>query len=70
MITDGEKQWLSHMMRWGSDGYPVSKSGKGWIWREAFGVGGSPIIYKTKKAAMAACALCEDLLIAKKAGRL
>jgi hypothetical protein len=45
---------MVHVNMFGSDGYPVSKAGRGWVWREAFGVNGSPIVYKTKRAAVAA----------------
>lgn len=51
-LTD-EAALLYHVQRWGSAGYPVRKLGRGWIvdtWRS---VKGPPVVYKTKRAAVA-----------------
>jgi hypothetical protein len=69
-LSQSEMDWLQHMIRWGSDGYPIGKVGRVWIWREAFGVKGAPTTYKTKRAAIAACSAFEDILVEKSAGRL
>lgn len=70
-LNANERNWLNHMTRWGSDGYPVRKLRPGrWVWDEFFGIKGAPTVYKTKKAAMAAVEAYEDLLIDKHAGRI
>ena len=57
-LSIAEGDFLAHMSRWGSDGYPIAKTGSGrWIWREAFGVNGSPKVYRTKRDATAAVEL-------------
>lgn len=49
-ITDDERWLVNHVLRWGSDGYPVQKLGRGWTWvTEA--VKGPPTIFKTKREA-------------------
>lgn len=53
-ITESERALMGHISMWGSAGYPVSKLGRGWVWREAFGVSGSPKVYRTKREAVAA----------------
>lgn len=54
VLSDAEYDFMNHMSRWGSDGYPVMKLGRGWHWCEAFGIRGAPGIYKTKREAFAA----------------
>ena len=71
MRTPHEDAWMAHMIRWGSDGYPVRKLSTGkWIWEDMYGCKGSPVVYPTKKAAVAAIQAYEQILIDKKAGRL
>ena len=69
-LSENEERFLSHMGRWGSDGYPVMKTGRGWIWDEFCGIKGAPTTYSTKKAAIAAIEAYIDILIDRKAGRL
>lgn len=52
-LTDDEAALLYHVMRFGSDGYPVRKLGRGWIVDQWRSVKGPPITYKTKRAAVA-----------------
>lgn len=60
-INDSEAALLSHVTRWGADGYPIVKRGRSWWWDEAYGVKGSPTPYKTKAAAVAAFEVWHDL---------
>lgn len=69
-LTEGENEFLRHMTRWGSDGYPVRKVGRHWLWYEVFGVKGAPTCYATKKAACAAVEAYLGILRDKTAGRL
>lgn len=69
-LNQNESDWLAHMIRWGSDGYPVQKSGRKWAWTESFGIKGAPVLYTTKRAAVAAIETYQDMLIDKHAGRL
>jgi len=52
-LTDDEAALLYHVTRWGSDGYPVRKLGRGWIVDQWRSVKGPPVVYKTKRAAVA-----------------
>lgn len=69
-LTSGQNAWLDHMIRWGSDGYPVRRLGRSWTFEHAFGVGGSPVLYRTKREAVAACEAFEQLLLDYSAGRI
>ena len=69
-ISDNERQWLGHMTMWGSDGYPVRKVGRGWIFDDFFGVKGTPTVYRTKRQATAAVEAFEGILIDAIAGRI
>lgn len=69
-LTEGENELLAHTIRWGSDGYPISKVGRRWHWREAFGVKGAPVSYKTKREAFAAFEAWIAMMCDIKAGRL
>lgn len=69
-LTENENRWMMHMIRWGSDGWPILKVKGGWIFESAFGVGGSPIVYKTKRQAGKAVMAYEDMLSAYAAGRI
>lgn len=64
MITIEEQARLTHWTLWGSDGYPVCQLGRGWT------VELYPVVFKTKREAVAAWEAHIDLLIAKKGGRL
>lgn len=76
MITDNrpqaERDFQRHMSRWGSDGYPVRKVGRGsrWIWDDCWGVKGPPVVYRTKRAAFEAVEAYLGILCDKAAGRL
>lgn len=53
-LSEDERALVQHVRMWGSGGYPVAKLGRGWVWRDWRGVRGSPIVYKTKRDAVAA----------------
>jgi hypothetical protein len=59
-ITEEEEKTLTHWSRWGSDGYPVNKVGRGWH------VDHFPTVFKTKKAAVAQWETYIDMLIERK----
>ena len=65
-LSTNEALLLGHIQQWGSSGYPIRKtSGGGWFWDNAFGVSGSPIRYRTKRAAVAAFEVWCDLARAR-----
>lgn len=69
-LSEPEHCWLKHMQRWGSDGYPVAKRGRKWWVDQAFGAGGCPSPFKTKRDAIAFCDRYLQLLLDKLAGRM
>jgi hypothetical protein len=69
-LTEGENSILRHTSMWGSDGYPVAKIGSRWQWIEMFGVKGAPVVYRTKREAVAAFEAFLDILLDKAAGRI
>lgn len=68
--SQAERDFHQHMIRWGSDGYPVQKMGRRWLWVEFWGVKGAPTTYRTKREAVAAIERYLDVLCDKSAGRL
>jgi hypothetical protein len=70
MLSENERRFLNHNIRWGSDGYPITKVKGGWIWHESWGIKGTPVVYKTKKAAGEAIEKYVDILADKAAGRI
>jgi hypothetical protein len=69
-ITEDENDLVAHVMRWGSDGYPVHKLGRGWVWGPFRSVNGPPTMFKTKREATANFEMFLDVLRDAKAGRL
>lgn len=69
-LSEAEARFLAHMCRWGSNGYPIQKVKRGWIWGEFCGVKGPLTVFKTKREAFAAVEQYIYILIDKKAGRL
>ena len=70
-ISEKEKELLSHISRWGSDGYPIMKTKNGkWLWYEFFEVKGAPTVYKTKRAAVEAFEAFLGILRDALAGRI
>lgn len=50
-IRLGEERLMNHVTMFGSDGYPIGKLGRGWVWSWST-VTGPPVVFKTKKAAV------------------
>ncbi len=69
-ITEDERALLQHITRWGSDGYPIHKLSRGWTWGPWRSVKGPPVIYKTKKEAVASFEAYENILIDAIQGRI
>ena len=61
-LSDDERSLLNHIMMFGSDGYPVKKIGRGWSWSYR-GLAGPPMIFKTKREAVASFEAYENILI-------
>jgi hypothetical protein len=52
-ITDDERALLTHISRWGSDGYPIQKfKGGKWTWGPFRSVKGPPAVFKTRREAV------------------
>ena len=71
-ISDNERALMTHISRFGSDGYPVRKLGRSrcWVWGPAFGVKGPPTTFKTKREAVASFEAFIDILTDAIAGRI
>lgn len=54
-ITEDERALLVHINRFGSDGYPINKlaNGHGWTWGPFRSVQGPPVVFETKRQAVA-----------------
>lgn len=69
--TEAERHFHNHISMWGSAGYPVRKLRNGkWLFEKMYGAGGTPIVYATKREAVAAVEACIEILCDKAAGRL
>jgi len=52
-MTEDERALVTHVTRWGSDGYPVHKVGsRHWTW-DFRSIAGPPVLFKTKREAVA-----------------
>jgi hypothetical protein len=69
-LSEAEHRFLQHMTTFGSDGYPIRKYGRVWIWEDCFGVKGPNTVYKTKSKGHSAIDRYLEILCDKKAGRL
>lgn len=52
-LTDDEAALLYHVMRWGSTGYPIARLGRKWSIQSFRSWKGFPVLYKTKREAIA-----------------
>ena len=69
-LTEGEVRLMTHVSRWGSDGYPITKYRNGkWAWGTD-DVPGPPTVFKTKREAVASFEAFYGVLLDAKAGRL
>lgn len=62
-VTEDERSLVNHVCRWGSDGYPVRKLGRGWIWGDWKSIKGPPTIFKTRREATASFERFLDVLV-------
>lgn len=71
-LSEDERALLTHLSRFGSDGYPVVKliSRRGWVWEDWRSVRGAPTVYKTKREAVAAFERFYAVLRDAAAGRI
>ena len=68
-LSDDERSLLMHISRWGSDGYPVRRVGRKWAWdyRE---IKGPPVLFPTKREAVASFETFMGVLYDAAAGRI
>ena len=52
-LTENEQYVMTRWSMWGSDGYPIVKRGREWYVEGNRGLGSCPLMFKTKKAAVA-----------------
>jgi hypothetical protein len=72
-LTERESFILNHITRFGSEGYPVQKvSSRHWSWNYGNGedMHSCPVVFPTKKQAVASFEGHLEILRDKKAGRL
>lgn len=67
-LTPDEIDLMTHISRWGSDGYPVHKFGHKWDWQYRSLQSGR--LYSTKREAVLAFEAYYDILRDAKAGRI
>ena len=63
-LAPDEERLLTHISRFGSDGYPVEKIAGRWIWR--YCSLSAPVVYKTRRECTAAFEAFHGMLIAIK----
>ncbi len=63
-LSDDERALVTHVSRFGSDGYPVRKLTKSrcWVWGDFRSVKGPPTTFKTKREAVASFEAFLDVL--------
>ncbi len=52
-LTDDEAALLYHVQMFGANGYPVERLGRRWVFRDWRTVRGPPVMFRTKRAAVA-----------------
>jgi hypothetical protein len=68
-ISEDEKGLINHVMRWGSDGYPVKHLGRGWTWNFR-SIQGPPVVFRTKREAVTSFEAFHAVLLDAYAGRI
>jgi hypothetical protein len=68
-LTEDQAFVLTHVSHYGSDGYPVRKTGNHWAWGPIRGISGPPTTFRTKREATASFEAYLDVLRDKLAGR-
>jgi hypothetical protein len=51
-LSEDDRALVTHITMWGSDGYPIRKVGSRWDW--SYRSLSAPILYRTKRDAVAA----------------
>ena len=69
-LSDDERDLMNHITRFGSDGYPINKTCRGWSWGPWRGIKGPPVIYRTKREAVASFEAYHTILLDRNAGRI
>ena len=69
-LNENEKFTMTHISRFGSDGYPIAKRGGKWWIDGILGCGEFPVPFKTKREAAAQWEAYHQTLIDRQAGRL
>jgi len=62
-LSDDERWLLTQINLWGSDAYPIRKSGCRWTWGPVRSINGPPAVYKTKRGAVVSFERFIDVLI-------
>ena len=68
-LSEDENGLLVHVSMWGSTGYPVNKIGRKWSWSFR-GIKGPPVVFKTKREAVASFEAYYSILLDRAAGRV
>ncbi len=69
-VTADERDLLTHVSRWGSDGYPVKRVGsRHWSWSYRDSIN-TPAVYKTKREAVASFEAYHSMILDRLAGRV
>lgn len=69
-LSEDEAFVMTHVSHFGSEGYPIHKSGSRWTWGPVRGIKGPPVLYGTKQEAVQAFEAYLDILRDKLAGRI
>lgn len=59
-LTVNEREWLEWVVVRGHR--PIHRIPGGWTWVEFMGVRGAPLVYKSRRAAVAAVNACADAM--------
>jgi hypothetical protein len=69
-LSEDEQALLTHVSRWGSDGYPIKKVGARWWCWDYRSIRGPQVCFPTKKQAVVSFEAFLDVLRDAKAGRI
>lgn len=70
-ISEDEAFVLVTVSMYGSDGYPIHKVGsRHWVWGPVRGIKGSPVCFKTRRAAVDSFEAYHSALLDRLAGRV
>jgi hypothetical protein len=69
-LSEDERLLLNRLTMFGSDAYPISKLSGGWCWGPVGTIKGPPVIFPTKRLAVASFEAFYQILLDAKAGRI